>query len=65
MMKDCNNISRADFLNYAEQFGKEAAVGLLLLCGPDGFDEDYDGYQDLMYFLSDGKDGKPLNLKEE
>ena len=27
MMKDCNNMSRADFLNYAAQFGKEAAVG--------------------------------------
>ena len=65
MMKDCNNMSRADFLNYAAQFGKEAAAGLLLLCGPDGFNEDYDGYQDLMYFLSDGKEGKPLNLKEE
>lgn len=65
MMKDCNNMSRADFLNCAEQFGKEAAARLLLLCGPDGFDEDYDGYQDLMYFLSNGKEGKPLNLKEE
>lgn len=65
MMKDCNNMSRADFLNYAEQFGKEASVGLLLLCGPDGFDEDYDGYQDLMYFLSEGKEGKSLNLREE
>ena len=65
MMKDCSNMSRADFLNYAAQFGKEAAAGLLLLCGPDGFDEDYDGYQDLMYFLSDGKEGKLLNLKEE
>ena len=65
MMKDCNNMSRADFLNYAAQFGKEAAVGLLLLCSPDGLDEDYDGYQDLMYFLSDGKEGKLLNLKEE
>lgn len=60
MMKDCNNMSRADFLNYAEQFGKETAAGLLLLCGPDGFDEDYDGYQDLMYFLSDGKEGNRL-----
>ena len=64
-MKDCNNMSRADFLNYAERFGKESAADLLLLCGPDGFDEDYDEYQDLMYFLSDGKEGKPLNLKEE
>lgn len=65
MMKDCNNMSRSDFLNYAEQFGKEAAAGLLLLCGTDGFDEDYDGYQDLMYFLFDSKEGKPLNLKGE
>ena len=53
-------MSRSDFLNYAAQFGKEAAVGLLLLCGPDGLDEDYDGYQDLMYFLSDGKEGNRL-----
>ena len=65
MMKDCNNMSRSDFLNYAAQFRKEAAVGLLLLCGHDGLDEDYDEYHDLMYFLSDGKEGKPLNLKEE
>lgn len=65
MMTDCNNTSRADFLNYAEQFGKEAAAGLLLLCGPDGFDEDYDGYQDLMYFLSDGKEVDSVNQEEE
>ena len=39
MMKDCSNMSRADFVNYAAQFGKESAAGLLLLCGPDGFDE--------------------------
>ena len=64
-MKDWSNMSRSDFLDYATQFGKEAAAGLLLLCGPDGFDEDYDEYQDLMYFLSDGKEGDPLNLKEE
>ena len=64
-MKDSCNMSRLDFLDYATILGKEAAAGLLLLCGPDGFDEDYDGYQDLMYFLSEGKEGKSLNLKEE
>lgn len=64
-MKDCNSMSRSDFLDYAAQFGKEDAAGLLLLCGPDGFDEDYDGYQDLMYFLSDSKEGKPLNLERK
>ena len=64
-MKDSGNMSRLDFLDYATIHGKEAAAGLLLLCGPDGFDEDYDGYQDLMYFLSEGKEGKSLNLKEE
>ena len=51
MMKDCNNMSRSDFLNYAAQFRKEAAVGLLLLCGHDGLDEDYDGYQDFNVLL--------------
>ena len=64
-MKDCSSMSRSDFLDYAAQFGKEAAAGLLLLCGPDGFDEDYGEYQDLMYFLSDGKEGKPVNQEEE
>ena len=28
MMKDCNNMSRADFLNYAEQFGKRSCCGI-------------------------------------
>lgn len=65
MIKDSNNMSRSDFLDYATIYGNEAAAGLLLLCGPDGFDEDYDGYQDLMYFLSEGKEGKSLNLREE
>ena len=65
MMKDCSNMSRSDFLDYATQLGKEAAAGLLLPWGPAGFDEDYDEYQDLMYFLSDGKEGKPVNQEEE
>ena len=64
-MKNSSNMSRSDFLDYATIYGKEAAAGLLLLCGPDGFDEDYDGYQDLIYFLSDGKEVDPVNQEEE
>ena len=55
MMKDCNNMSRADFLNYAAQFGKEASVGLLLLCGPNGFDEDRYVFGCRKFFESSGE----------
>ena len=51
---------RTEFLDYAITNGKQAAADLLLLCGPDGYLQDYDNYQDLMYLLTDGKEGKPL-----
>lgn len=51
---------RMYFLEMAIKEGKQAAADLLLLIGPDSYVQDYDNYQDLMYWLTDGKDGKPL-----
>lgn len=58
-------MSRTEFLDYAITHGKAAAADLLLLCGPDGYPQDYDNYQDLMYLLTDGKEGKPMADPEE
>lgn len=60
MEKNTDLMCRTDFLEYAITHGKEAAADLLLLCGPDGYLEGYGNYQDLMYLLTDGKDGKPI-----
>lgn len=38
MVKNCNTMSREDFLNYAAQLGKETVAELselILLCDPD------------------------------
>lgn len=59
-MKNTDKMCRTEFLDYAITHGKQAAADLLLLCGPDGYLQDYDNYQDLMYLLTDGKEGKPL-----
>lgn len=34
-------LNRNDILEYYNALGKESALNLLLLCGPDGFDGDY------------------------
>lgn len=51
---------RMYFLEMAITEGKQSAADLLLLVGPDGYLQDYDNYQDLMYLLTDGKEGKPI-----
>ena len=53
-------MERMDFLKYAETNGKQAAADLLLLCGADNYLQGVDNYNDLMYLLTDGKEGKPL-----
>ena len=61
-MVKTDKMCRTEFLDYAITNGKEAAANLLLLCGPDGYLQDYNNYQDLMYWLTDGKDGKPMEI---
>ena len=55
---------RSKFLEYAITNGKQAAADLLLLCGYDGYLQGVENYDDLMYLLTDGKEGKPLNDAE-
>lgn len=40
-------MKKQDFLEYAEEMGRQAAADLLLLCGPDGYDGGYDEYIEL------------------
>lgn len=51
---------RLQILEYAIANGKEAAANLLMLFGPDNYLQTVDNYNDLMYLLTDGKEGKPL-----
>ena len=45
-------MNREQILEYARQTGNESAANLLLLVGPDGFDGDYQDYNELMYILT-------------
>jgi len=45
-------MKKQDFLEYADTCGKQAAADLLLLCGPDGYDGDYDEYLELEKYLN-------------
>lgn len=54
-------LDRSDFLEYAAVRGRESAADLLLLCGYDGYLQTVEDYDDLMYLLTDGKCGMPLN----
>ncbi len=55
-------VDRAEILEYSIIHGRQAGADLLLLCGADGYLQSYDNYQDLMYLLTDGKEGKPLEI---
>ena len=51
---------RMAILEYAIVHGRQAAADLLLLFGPDNYLQGPANYDDLMYLLTDGKEGKPL-----
>ena len=53
---------RMSFLEVAIAGRKTGSVWFSLLTCPDGYIQDYDNYQCLMYLLTYGKDGKPLEL---
>lgn len=53
---------RIEILEYAIIHGKQAAADLLLLFGPDNYLQGGANYDDLMYLLTDGKEGKPLEI---
>ena len=40
-----------EIIDYMKTNGAESAYGLLLLCGPDGFDGTYDEYRNLLIEL--------------
>ena len=40
-------LTKQDFIEYAEDKGKQAAADLLLLAGPDGYGGTYDEYLEL------------------
>ena len=43
-----------EIMEYARECGQEAAAGLLLLVGPDGFQGDYNAYLKLEKILNGG-----------
>ena len=45
-------MGREDFLEYAEECGREAAANLLLLGGVDGYRGSYEDYKDLEDLLN-------------
>ena len=44
--------NRKEILEYAEVCGNQAAANLLLLFGPDGYEGDYDSYEELYNMLN-------------
>ena len=55
-------MDRIAILDYAMTNGREEAYNLLLLIGPDGFIGSYDSYQDLLFVLTNGKEGKEYEI---
>ena len=46
------SMNRTGIMEYAELTNREAAANLLLLLGPDGYEGDYEDYNELMYILT-------------
>ncbi|MBQ1776626.1 MAG: hypothetical protein IIZ93_00570 [Acidaminococcaceae bacterium] len=55
-MPNCNfSMTRQDVMAYARKTSNESAANLLLLLGPDGYEGDFQDYNELMYILTNGK----------
>ena len=55
-MPNCNfSMNYQDFMAYARKTSNESAANLLLLLGPDGYEGDYQDYNELMYVLTKGE----------
>lgn len=50
-------IDRVEVLEHAIKYGKDAALALLKSFGPDNYLQTRENYNDLLYFLTDGKEG--------
>lgn len=53
-------IDRVEVLEHAIQYGKDAAAELLKCYGPDNYLQTNDNYNDLLYLLTGGKEGSPM-----
>lgn len=53
-------IDRVAILEHAIQYGKDAAAELLKCYGPDNYLQTKDNYNDLLYLLTGGKEGSPM-----
>ena len=50
-------VDRVEVLEHAIKYGKDAALALLKSFGPDNYLQTRENYNDLLYFLTDGKEG--------
>ena len=56
MIQKCTfSMTRQDVLDYARKTSNESAANLLLLLGPDGYEGDYQDYNELLYILTNFK----------
>lgn len=53
-------IDRVEVLEHAIQYGNAAAVALLKSYGPEHYIQSSDNYNDLLYLLTGGKEGSPM-----
>lgn len=53
-------IDRVEVLEHAIQYGNKAAVELLKSFGPDCYSQTADNYADLLYLLTGGAEGRPM-----
>ena len=53
-------IDRVDVLEHAIKYGKAGAAELLKCYGYDNYVQSRDNYNDLLYLLTDGKEGSPM-----
>lgn len=53
-------IDRVEVLEHAIQYGNAAAVALLKSYGPEHYIQSSDNYNDLLFLLTGGKEGSPM-----
>lgn len=58
-------LDRVGVLEYACQHGKEAAAELLKAAGYSRYRQPGNNFEDLLYLLTDGKEGAPMEVWEE
>lgn len=58
-------LDRVGVLEYACQHGKAAAAKLLKTMGSARYRQPWENYNDLLYLLTDGQEGLPMEAAEE